>query len=238
MRSTRLPGKVLRPLGGRPMLEVLIERVRRAPSIDEIVIATTDDGSAGPIVELANTLGVRVFCGSEHDVLARVVGAARSCDADLIVSLTGDNPLVDPNVIEQAIATYREGNVDYVSNTLDVTFPRGSRVQVFARALLEEVERVAEEPAHREHVTLYIYEREGRFRLRNLTSGLSPEATRFRLTVDTPEDFEVVSKVYEALHPLDPSFGVEKVVDFLSAHPDIAALNAHIQQKPVPTTGP
>ena len=138
MTSSRLPGKVLLPAAGRPLLEILVERLRRAPGLDGVVIATTVNAADDPISELGEKLGVGVFRGSENDVLGRVCGALRSSGADVCVEITGDCPLIDPCVIERVFATFDVGNYDYVSNLHPATYPDGNDVEVFSMRALEE----------------------------------------------------------------------------------------------------
>jgi spore coat polysaccharide biosynthesis protein SpsF len=231
MTSTRLPGKVLIPVLGKPLLELMVERLRRARHVDEIVIATTEDASSDPIEALAQRVGAGCFRGSEDDVLARVLGAAHAFDADLIVETTGDCPLIDPAVVDRVIEGFREGGVDYCSNILERTYPRGLDVQVFPTSVLEEVDRRTDDPSDREHVSLYIYEKPGRFRLRNVESG-HPESAELRLTVDTPEDYELIRAVFEALYEAEPAFGLEDMLALLDARPELREINRDIEQKP------
>jgi spore coat polysaccharide biosynthesis protein SpsF len=233
MLSTRLPGKVLRPILGRPMLELMIERLRRVKRVDAIVVATTLDPSCDPIEALAQKLGVGCFRGSEDDVLDRVLQAARSADADLIVETTGDCPLIDPAVIDQVIDAFLAREVDYAANVLRPTWPRGLDVQVFPRAVLERVASLTQDPADREHVSLYIYEHPELFQLHNVESGLPTEVAELRLTVDTPEDFALVTRIYEALYPQRPDFRVADILTLLADHPDWRDLNRTVQQKAV-----
>jgi spore coat polysaccharide biosynthesis protein SpsF len=231
MTSSRLPGKVLLEAAGKPLLEHMIERLQRVRGIDEIVIATTAETSSEPIAELADRLGTDCFRGSEEDVLARVLGAAQAHDADLIVEATGDCPLVDPVVTETIIERFLEGGVDYGSNTLERTYPRGMDIQVFPTAVLAEVATLTDDPADREHVSLYIYEHPERFRLRSVTSDC-PETADLRLTVDTAEDYELIRTIFETLYPRDPAFGLEAILTLLEERPELAALNRHVGQKP------
>ena len=233
MRSMRLPGKVLLPILGRPMLALMIERVERVPSIDRIVVATTTDPSCDPIERLADELEAGCFRGSEDDVLDRVLRAARWAGAELIVEVTGDCPLIDPATIARVIETFKAHDVDYCSNVLERTYPRGMDVQVFPLSVLEEVARLTEDPVDREHVSLYIYERPERFRLKNVASGLPAEAAMLRLTVDTPEDFVLVKTIYERLYPRKPDFDLEDILALISREPGLATLNAGTQQKAV-----
>jgi len=233
MKSTRLPGKNLLPILGRPMLEMLVERLRRCTSLAGIVVATTSDATDDAIEAVARRLGVACFRGSMDDVLDRVLRAARSVDADVIVEVTGDCPLCDPLMVDQMVATYLAKGVDYVGNFRPNSYPLGMAVQVFATEVLAEVERLTNDPADREHVSLYIYEHPERFSLHNIASGLAEKYRHYRLTVDTPEDFALVSRVFEALHPLDPAFGLAEVLAFLDRNPALLDLNSSVRQKAV-----
>jgi spore coat polysaccharide biosynthesis protein SpsF len=232
-QSTRLPEKVLRLILKRPMLELLVERLARATRVDDIVIATTDCPADDRIARLADRIGVGCFRGSEDDVLGRVLAAAQAARADVIVEITGDCPLIDPRVVDEVIAAYGRARADYVSNTLVRTFPRGLDTQVFATAVLERVDQLTDDPVDREHVSLYIYEHPERFRLHNVESGLPARDWDLRLTVDTVEDFELVSRIYEALYPANPEFGLADILRFLDQNPSLRDINRHVQQKPV-----
>lgn len=233
MRSERLPGKVLLPVLGRPNLDLMVERLCRVSLIDAIVIATSEDASCDPIADLARELGVGCFRGSEKDVLGRVLQASREAHADLIVETTGDCPLIDPPTVEKVISAFLASRVDYCSNTLTRTFPRGLDTQVFPLSVLEEVARRTTDPVDREHVSLYIYEKPGRFRLLNVKSGYGPEVAELRLTVDTPEDFALVRTVYEELYPKDPNFVLSDIIDLFVRRPELPDINRHIEQRAV-----
>jgi spore coat polysaccharide biosynthesis protein SpsF len=230
MTSSRLPGKVLLEAAGKPLLEHMIERLRQVRGLDAIVIATTEEASSDPIAELADRLDVGCFRGSEEDVLARVLGAAQADGAELIVEATGDCPLIDPRVIERVLDRFLEGDVDYCSNTVERTYPRGMDVQVFPTAVLAEVAGLTDDPADREHVSLYIYEHPDRFRLRSVVSE-RPETADVRLTVDTPEDYALIREIFEVLYPRDPEFGLDAILALLDQRPELAALNRHVDQK-------
>jgi len=233
MLSTRLPGKVLRTILGRPMLALMIERLKRVKKAAAIMVATTVDPSCDVIEALAHELGVGCFRGSEDDVLDRVLQAARAAQADLIVETTGDCPLLDPAVIDRMIDEFLRGDFDYVANVLRPTWPRGMDVQVFPRAVLERVAQLTNDPADREHVSLYIYEHPEIFRLHNVESGLPAEAADLRLTVDTPEDFALVTRIYEALYASNPHFGMPEILELFERHPEWRDINRTIQQKAV-----
>lgn len=230
MTSTRLPGKVLLPLAGEPMLTRLIERLRRVQRADGIVIATTANATDDPIAALCDTLGVPCHRGSEHDVLSRYADAARLHGADAVVRITSDCPLIDPALIDQVIAVYAEGDSDYVSNMLPPTWPYGMAVEVFNAAALQQAHTEATQPAEREHVTPFIYWHPERYRLRNVASPA--DLSHHRWTVDTPEDYELVRRLFETLHPINPEFTQADILTLLDAHPDWMTLNQHVQQKP------
>ena len=231
MSSSRLPGKVLKPILGRPTLELLVERLRRAQSLNEVVVATTTNTADDSIEALTREIGVACYRGSEDDVLDRVLKAAQSVSADVIVEITGDCPLIDPHVVDRLVNCYRTNRVDYVANTLWRTFPRGLDTQVFATRTLEEVSRLTQEPADREHVSLYIYEHPERFSLHNVESGLPEKHWHHRLTVDTPEDFTLIETIFERLYPQNPAFTLHDVIDLLEREPELTEINQEIRQK-------
>lgn len=221
--STRLPGKVLKPLLGKPMLARQIERLRRVKLVDELLVATSIDPSDDALVALCEAEKLDCYRGSLDDVLDRFYRAAESRSAVNVVRLTGDCPLTDPLVVDHTIEFYLEGQFDYASNALEPTFPDGLDVEVFRFSCLETAWREAASPAFREHVTLFIYRHPERFRTgcyRNSTN-----LAHLRWTVDEPQDYEFVKRVYEALYPGNPRFTMEDVLRFLAQHPDALALN-------------
>jgi len=233
MRSSRLPGKVLRPILGQPMLALMVERLRRVRLADEIVVATTVHEADEPIVALAGALGVGCYRGSEEDVLSRVLGAATAAGAELIVETTADCPLIDPGVIDQVIQTFATNDVDYCANVLSPTYPRGMDVQVIPTAVLADVAMQTDDPDDREHVSLYIYQHPDQYRLLNVASGLDPSVSSLRLTVDTPEDYELVSRIYQELYPIDPRFTLHDILTLMNRYPELDTINNHVRQKAV-----
>jgi spore coat polysaccharide biosynthesis protein SpsF len=238
MTSTRLPGKVLRDLRGRPMLAQQIRRLRACTQIDEIAIATTTNATDDPIVELARREGVRWFRGSEHDVLDRYARAARDARADAVVRITSDCPLIDPPCVDAVVAALLrhdgpDGACDYASNVIDRTYPRGLDAEAFFRDTLERVHRLARSQPAREHVTLFILrERPDLFLLRSVADA--EDNSDLRWTVDTPEDFAVVDRIYGDLglaerQPTDVPY--HHILAHARSHPDLAAINAHVVQK-------
>lgn len=231
MTSTRLPGKVLKQIQGKSLLEYQLERLRRVKLADEIVIATTTNETDQPIVEFCERLGVACFRGSEHDVLARYHDAATLHQADMVVRVTSDCPLIDPAVIDQVIGFFLNHieEYDYVTNCLKRTYPRGMDAEVLSFQVLHEAFVEAVEPEEREHVTPFIYRHPERYRLANI--DFSENQEHHRWTVDTPEDFELVEKILTALYPVHPDFSLEDVLDLLQRHPNWANINAHVEQK-------
>jgi spore coat polysaccharide biosynthesis protein SpsF len=224
MTSSRCPGKVMMPILGQPLLARIVERLRRATRVEEVVVATTVNPTDDPIGELAASIGVSCFRGSENDVLGRVLSAARSVAADTIVEITGDCPLVDPGVIDAHVARYERGDADYVANILKRTYPAGIDTQVFATDVLARADELGKEPRHREHVSLFIYEHPELFRLTNVESGLPERYQDWWFTVDYPGDIDSIARIYAALYPKDPAFDLASVLAFVDAHPELVPL--------------
>ncbi len=223
MGSSRLPGKVLKDIAGRPMLAYQMERLRRVKRADRIVVATSDQPADDALERFCQKEKIAYVRGSEDDVLARYYAAIERFPADIVVRITADCPLIDPALVDEAIAAYEP---DYVSNMLEKTYPLGMAVEVFSAQALREAHREAKDPAEREHVTPFIYRHPERYRLKSLT--MAPNLSHHRWTVDTPEDFELVSRL---LKTLKPHFTLQDVLAVLEEHPDWCAINAHVEQK-------
>jgi spore coat polysaccharide biosynthesis protein SpsF len=223
MSSQRLPGKVLAPVMGSPMLARQIERIGRAKDVDRLVLATSSDPSDDAVAALGERLGVDVFRGDLHDVLDRVWHAADAFEADYVVRLTGDCPLCDSDLIDRVIRFCRDGGYDYASNTLSPTFPDGLDVEVMRQSALAAAWREARLPSERQHVTMFLKTKPERFKLGNFTGA--PDLSAHRWTVDEPGDLEMVRRVFEALYPGDPGFTTADVLRFLTTNPAVAELN-------------
>jgi spore coat polysaccharide biosynthesis protein SpsF len=230
MGSTRLPGKVLLPLDGRPLLERMIARVRQAATLDEIVIATTHLAVDESIRRLADVCGVRYVAGHPTDLVDRHLQAARDTEADAVVKIPSDCPLIDPAIIDEVVGFYRAQHprFDFVSNLHPPTWPDGNDVEVMSREALETTWREATRPFQREHTTPFIWDQPDRFAIGNVvwSTGLDVSATH-RLTLDYPEDYALITAVYAALHRDDdaPAFSVDAILRFLNANPEVRALN-------------
>ncbi len=232
--STRLPGKVLLPLLGEPVLTRVMRRTARAQRLSEVVVATTVDPSDDPIVDLARSEGWPVVRGSTDDLLDRYMVAARAHEADVVVRITSDCPLIDPDVIDRTVLAFEAGDWDYASNSMEPrTFPRGLDVEVVARDALARAWREDADPAWREHATPYIYRHPERFRL--LAVPASEDHSDHRWSIDTPEDYELVRRIYEALGRDD--FAWREALAVVEAHPAWMELNRDVAQKVVPPAG-
>ena len=223
MGSSRFPGKVLQDLAGHPMLWHVVHRVRGATTIDKVVIATTDRVVDDPIAEFCELEGIGCFRGNEQDVLDRFYRAAKANDADVVVRITADCPLIDPAVIDKVVARFAQGNCDYVCNTVPYTYPDGLDTEVFSFSVLEEAWHQASKPSEREHVTPYL--RTGKFRTANVQSETPVSPDKYRWTVDHPADLEFVRKVYAAFSQ-NADFGFRDVFDLLKERPDLATIQA------------
>ena len=226
MRSQRLPGKVMQEVAGQPVLALLISRVQRAKSVDEIWLACSDVADDEPIAELGRKAGIKVFRGDEEDVLSRFVIIAQRTGADAVVRITGDCPFADPSIIDNIVACYKEGDADFVSNTLQRSYPDGLDVEVIARSALERADREACLPFLRSHVTPYIHGRLrdklpwGGFRISQVTNDV--DFSYLRWTLDEADDLEF----FRRITPLLPEhFTWRDVIEVLAREPDLAQIN-------------
>jgi spore coat polysaccharide biosynthesis protein SpsF len=228
MASTRLPGKVLKKVLDKPLLEYQIERLQRITSADAIVVATTKNEVDQPIIDLCNRLKVSYFRGSEADVLARYYGAAVQQHADVVVRVTADCPVIDPEICDTAIRTYLKNRERYDYLRLE-RYPRGLDVEVFAFTVLEECFKEAAELPDREHVTPFIYRHPDRYRIYYM--NCPEDYSHYRWTVDTEEDFELVRKILEELYPVKARFDFDDIVKVMVKYPEWYCINHAVHQK-------
>lgn len=226
MTSSRLPGKVLLPVGGKPLLQILLERLQRARGLDEIVVATTVNEADDPVVALAAGLGVGVHRGSEEDVLGRVCGALRASQAEVCVEITGDCPLVDPEIVSEALAEFLRtwDKHLYLSNSdPHRSVPAGLDVQVFSAEALYRLEAETSDPHDREHVSYGFYRPESgnrwspRFIVHKSCSG----GEDLLVTLDYIEDYELIRRIHEDLSPRNPCYLAPDVIAWVRDHPDL-----------------
>lgn len=226
--SRRLPGKVLKPILGKPMLARQIERLGRCRRIDKLVLATSREPSDEPVADVGRMMGVDCYRGSLDDVLDRFYQAARPHGPSHVVRLTGDCPLADWEVVDACVAFGVDGGYDWASNALKPTWPDGLDVECMTFAALETAWKEAKEPLYREHVTPFLHRQPERFKLGSLENA--EDLSGLRWTVDEPADFEFVTRIYEALYPGNPAFTSADILTFLAGHPDVVALNATIER--------
>jgi spore coat polysaccharide biosynthesis protein SpsF len=231
MTSNRLPGKVLKKVLGKPLLEYQIERLRSVKNAHHLVIATTTNETDQPIVGWCERYGVDYFRGSENDVLSRYYHAAKKCVADIVVRLTSDCPLIDPIVVDQVIKYYLDNlnQYDYISNSLTRSYPRGMDTEVFSFKVLSEAYLNSTMDLEKEHVTPYIYTRPLNYRIGQYR--YSVDESEHRWTVDTAEDFELIRLILEELYPSKPEFTLEDCLRLLEQNPEWVEINRHIEQK-------
>lgn len=226
--STRLPGKVLMPILGRPMLARQLERLSRCTSLDRLVVATSIDRSDDTLAALCREVGVDCFRGSLDDVLDRFFEAALPYAPDVVVRLTGDCPLADPSLIDEIVARFLDLDLDYLSNCAPPTYPDGLDVEVTRFTCLKAAWSEAVLPSQREHVMPFIRTQPDRFRIGN--HARSEDLSSLRWTVDEPEDFEFVRQVYERLYPGKPDFTTGDVLALLRESPELKQINARFQR--------
>jgi glutamate-1-semialdehyde 2,1-aminomutase len=226
MGSTRLPGKVMKPICGVPMIELLLERLGRAQQLDQIVVATPDDDSNEPLVQHVRSLGLCCVQGSEKDVLARYLAAAKHTSADIVVRITGDCPLVDPQLVDAAVEKFKSGQVDYLSNTDPATLPDGLDIEVFTTLALERAACESQDAYDHEHVTPYLRKSPV---FRRASMRYEEDLSSLRWTVDEPEDLSVVTTVFEHFKP-DIHFSWKDVLEMQRSEPGRFDTNRHIER--------
>ncbi len=227
MGSTRLPGKVLLDLAGAPLIVRMVERVARMRTSARTVVAITTESQDDGLVEVCRAAGIEVFRGHPLDLLDRHYQAALEYDADVVAKVPSDCPLIDPAVIDRVFQRFALGDCDYASNLHPATYPDGNDVEVMTRAVLEIAWREAALPMEREHTTPFIWERPGGFRIVNVPWETGRDySMSHRWTIDYPEDYEFIRRVYEALYPVNPAFGLDDILALLDREPELAGINA------------
>ncbi|KRE97947.1 acylneuraminate cytidylyltransferase [Paenibacillus sp. Soil766] len=229
MGSTRLPGKVLKRLEDDTVLGHVVHRLQAVDNIDEIVVATTTNSEDDVIESKMNTYGIKVYRGNEQNVLSRYYEAAVKAEADIIIRITSDCPLIDPDVTAAVIRFFHAENADYVSNSLERSFPRGLDTEVFLMSVLQKAFENAVSPEHLEHVTPYIYQNPHSFKLASYTNEI--DYSSYRWTLDTQEDWELINEIYRRLYAKNSMFGWRQVIGLMKEYPELPMINAHVEQK-------
>ena len=225
MTSSRLPGKVMRPLAGAPLIRRMIERVQRIAGLDRVVVALAEGAAHDPVIAALDGLDVTIVRGSEDDVLARYAVAARETDATTVMRVTSDCPLLDPEVSSTVLRAYidaRPSGIRYARTSANSGYPHGFDTEVFDVAALFEAEANASGRFDREHVTPYIRNRPETFPAVIIDS--KPDRRDWRITVDTEADYRLTCAIYDALYPRNPHFGYADIVALFEARPDLRAL--------------
>lgn len=231
MTSSRLPGKVLLEANGKPMLGHLIARLKKVPSLNEIVLATTTNAQDDVLVNFAKEQGIQFFRGSEEDVMARVIGAAESVNADIVVEITGDCPIIDPQIVEQTVQMFLHNCCDYASNVQVRSYPVGMDTQVFRLSTLRRSFDMTKDRLDREHVTRHIRMHPEMFSQVHLVSSPDMYWPDLGLTLDERADYELLRKIIEYFSP-DELFGCREVLHLLKqVHPEWVALNESVKRK-------
>lgn len=227
MSSTRLPGKVLKPLVGKPMIYRQIERIKRANRIDKLLVATSVEPTDDAIAEFCCQSDVECFRGDLHNVLSRYYYGALSVNATTVVRLTADCPVIDPTVIDAIVAQHVEAHNDFTSNTKPATLPDGLDVEIMQFSALEKAYKEATTDFDTEHVTPYITNHRELFKVDSYQNDV--DLSYHRWTVDNPEDFELVEFIYNQLYTQNPQFTSDDIYALLDKHPEIYGLNRHLK---------
>jgi spore coat polysaccharide biosynthesis protein SpsF len=229
MGSTRLPGKVIEKIGDKPLLEILVNRLQKSEYVDDITIATTKKEKDNAVEILANEIGINCYRGSEEDVLERFAEASMISNADVVVRVTGDNPLIDTDLVDTLINVHLTNNLDY---TYCLDTPLGVSAEIIESKVLEDISKKAELESEREHVTPYIRSHQDDYKILQYYSKIRNQ--NIRLTVDTDEDLKLVKTIYQHLGDLE-NLKISAVINFLKANPDIYRINAGVEQNPEDT---
>ncbi len=232
MGASRLPGKPLKTVFRKPLLTYLLERLKRCKEAGQIVVATTISKKDDPIAALAKRENVVLVRGSENDVLSRYLLAAEQVSCDVIVRITADCPLIDPKLLDAMLIAFKKtSGLDYLSNTLNRTYPRGMDIEIFTMDALKRAVKGAQSAEEREHVTLHIYRNPDSFKIQNYQG--EQDFSNYRWTVDTQEDLLLVRKLIQGLYQKNPEFGLKDLLELMACHPKWEEINKNVIQKRV-----
>jgi len=233
--SSRLPGKTMKQILGKPTLQLLLERLMRARTIDQIVVATTTNPEDDVIEEFCDSFAVSVFRGSSEDVLDRVEKAARESEADIVVEITGDCILTDPEVVDSAVKLFLNSDYDYISNLMMQTYPQGVDVRVFWYHHLKKIneELAGDDPDAREHVTLYFEEHPELYKIFNMSAPQIYHYPEWRLDLDYEEDLKLLTIIFEGLYIKNREFTLKQLIDFLEKNQHLKKINCGAIRKPL-----
>ena len=232
MSSTRLPGKVMLPLGEVPVIEFIVNRLKKCNNIDEICVATTSNIEDQPLADHFREKDIIIFRGSDWNVLDRVLNAAEVNKADVVVEITGDCPFVDPELVDYMIELLINNKLEYVSNNFTTTFADGFDIQVYYLSTLKKMAQMELSNIEREHVTMKIRQNPDLFKTLNLVAPLRLRRPNYSVTLDTQEDYRVINQVYDEMSKLyGRDYGIIEITDFLDNNPEIVKINGQVQRK-------
>ena len=233
MNSSRLPGKALKKILGKPVLYYLVERLKRSKLLDEIIVATSTNKENDVLEKFCLKNNISIFRGSEDDVLGRVLSALESCNADIGIEIYGDCPLLDHRVLDSLIEYYldNKNKYDFVTNGMKTTYPPGLEVEVYPVSSLKNASEITMDPDIREHGTYSIRNRPDIFRIKNIEAPKELFYPELELELDTEEDFYVISKIIENLYPKNNNFSTIDVIEFLDQHPKIRDFNKEVPRR-------
>ena len=226
MGSTRLPGKIIERIGDQSLIEILVNRLKKSKNLDDIVIATTDNKDDDVVEKLCHKKGINCYRGSEEDVLGRYVEASKVFNADVVVRITGDNPLTDVDLVDKLVVAHIQNNAQY---TYSLDTPLGVSAEIIDSNVLKDINRKNVLDSEREHVTPYIRYHPENYKIIEINSDLKNQ--NIRLTVDTSEDLKLIKTIHEHLGDLE-NLRTNDIINFLKNHPEFSQINSHIKQKP------
>jgi spore coat polysaccharide biosynthesis protein SpsF len=228
--STRLPRKIFKALAGKPMIWHVVDRLSHAKMLDKIIIATTTQSEDDQVVGFCSANNIFCYRGSLNDVLSRYYETAKNYNADIVIRITSDCPVLDPDIIDAMLIQFiQEDHIDYLSNTLERTFPRGLDTEIFTFAALEKTFNEAKLDYEHEHVTPYIYNNSELFTIKNYAN--ETDLSSYRWTVDTPEDLRLIEEIYNSLYQKDKIFLFKDILQLIEKRPELAKINQEIKQK-------
>ncbi len=233
MGSTRLPGKVMLSIVGKSMLWHVIERVKRCKKVDSIVVATTTNQEDKAVIKVANKCGVETFTGKENDVLDRYYQGAKKFSADIIVRITADCPLINPDTIDKMVTLCLKENADYICGHPNFPSSIEQGIEVFSFIALEKAKNMATKDYQREHVTIFIKENPGLFKIRAIIPRAVFQRADMRLTVDTKEDLKLMREIYNRLYKENEIIDIEDVINILENNPDLKKINMNVEMSDV-----
>lgn len=233
MGSSRLPGKVIRDLCGKPMIEHIYDRVKKVKLINEVIIATTTSNQDNILCNVLEQKNIKYYRGSEDDVLGRYTEVAKKTKADIIIRITGDCPLVDPMLINDVIKRFLEKEYDYMSPKSECGLIRGLDTEIFTFDALKKADVLAKDNVSREHVTLYMYRNPDKFKIGLFPIPAHLNNTQIRLTVDEIQDYRLINTIYNILYEEEEIIKIQDVLELLYARKDLIDMNVEVKQKKI-----